>query len=859
MSRAEQDPTIVSLRELLLKDGHIDNTAKGEVSIKCPIPGHDDNSPSASANLDKGLWYCHACAVGGTAVDYLIQAHNYSMKDALQQVKGTTRRTNNATRIYALPDGEAHHHYYNADGSLCFVIVRRPSSSPNKKCVPFMPAKDGHEWRMQLNIKEGRPLYRLPQVIAANPTQRIVIFEGEKCVDTWEKHAKSTPATTWHGGCKAWMKTDWTPLQGRKVVLVSDADDAGRNCMRSLAAHLHQMGCDISIMLAKGDDGADVHDWIEATDIEKVRERIVSNIEDYEPVDAEVPAVDDTKLSRPLMLEKNEYFKVLGYAGRDNDQVIIIRNNLTKAMVSYSFNAITAGKLLALAPLDFWTDETSITNKVLHQHHSLLVNKAYLKGRISLSRIVGRGASKGDDGIVFHFGDAVMHDGKEYPVDDKRWLCYYPDLESLPRETPDPAFEVMLSKFTKPFLDWHFTTRADALIWLGWMASALAGGAQNWRPLLWMCAPAKSGKSFLQTSVLEWMGPYATKHDNYTDAAIMRAMESDSLLVMLDECEPDDIPPQMLASLRITTGNSGGRIRSERLSSGGVVHSTPRASVYLSSVQLPALRETEASRIIMCRLNSADTRTSHQYMSNLLAIQQAISDYGTKIRNMLVHSIPLIVARTNIWAQTLTSPEIGMPVRAAHVYAPIFAGCEVLRLKDELPKLREYLQQQELSDDNVVPSTAIYMVSQILSIEVVAEVPDPAGSGAVQRTTHSLYDACQSNEREIRSRASDFGITSDHEGLAIDYNNPRLLKIARRYIGNGLSLRHLCEQIYETQVVKGRTRRFGKTRVVKNWIRLTPGGLATLNLEHEPPKEKTNTGIEAYEELEIPTEKHYNA
>ncbi|AGI12932.1 putative DNA primase [Propionibacterium phage PHL112N00] len=39
------------------------NPSRNEQHILCPF--HDDHQPSMSINLDKGVWYCHTCGVGG--------------------------------------------------------------------------------------------------------------------------------------------------------------------------------------------------------------------------------------------------------------------------------------------------------------------------------------------------------------------------------------------------------------------------------------------------------------------------------------------------------------------------------------------------------------------------------------------------------------------------------------------------------------------------------------------------------------------------------------------------------------------------------------------------------------------------
>jgi hypothetical protein len=49
------------------------------IKISCPIPGHVDNDPSAWINLEKQVWFCGGCQVGGDKFD--IAAYRYGMSD----------------------------------------------------------------------------------------------------------------------------------------------------------------------------------------------------------------------------------------------------------------------------------------------------------------------------------------------------------------------------------------------------------------------------------------------------------------------------------------------------------------------------------------------------------------------------------------------------------------------------------------------------------------------------------------------------------------------------------------------------------------------------------------------------------
>lgn len=51
-----------------------------EAPIRCPA--HDDAHASASANLAKGVWYCHACGAGGNALHVIMALESCDMDKA---------------------------------------------------------------------------------------------------------------------------------------------------------------------------------------------------------------------------------------------------------------------------------------------------------------------------------------------------------------------------------------------------------------------------------------------------------------------------------------------------------------------------------------------------------------------------------------------------------------------------------------------------------------------------------------------------------------------------------------------------------------------------------------------------------
>lgn len=60
----------------------------GEHPMKCPV--HDDRVASASVNRTKGLWNCHACGKGGTAVTIVMEREGKEFPEAVSFVEGLT-------------------------------------------------------------------------------------------------------------------------------------------------------------------------------------------------------------------------------------------------------------------------------------------------------------------------------------------------------------------------------------------------------------------------------------------------------------------------------------------------------------------------------------------------------------------------------------------------------------------------------------------------------------------------------------------------------------------------------------------------------------------------------------------------
>lgn len=161
--------------------------------------------------------------------------------------------------------------YRREDGSVWCWRWRFEHASEDKEIGPFH--FDGRQWvaKEPKAPRAGKPLYRLPELIASDGP--VFVVEGEKCADALA--ALGVVATT-SGSSSTAKGADWSPLAGREVRVWPDNDDAGDRYAAEVAAKLEALGCDVSLVDVasldlpnKGDDAAD---WLQANPKAKARD-----------------------------------------------------------------------------------------------------------------------------------------------------------------------------------------------------------------------------------------------------------------------------------------------------------------------------------------------------------------------------------------------------------------------------------------------------------------------------------------------------------------------------------------------------------------------------------------------------------
>jgi predicted P-loop ATPase len=243
-----------------------------------------EEGESLKIHARKGVWADFATGEkGGDPVSLYAAIHGIGQGEAAKRLGGDTQPKPRATQQAPAPDSDeldpvldppedmpnpklpassARYTYRNAEGNV-LGFISRIDTDGGKKLIPRTPWYDDRGdivWQTKA-FACPRPLYGLDQ-LAGLPNAVVVLVEGEKCADAYRALDPATPTVTWPGGSGAVEHVDWSPLEGRRVVLWPDADEPGRKAMARVAEILTSRGCEVKIAnpdaaAAKGWDVAD--------------------------------------------------------------------------------------------------------------------------------------------------------------------------------------------------------------------------------------------------------------------------------------------------------------------------------------------------------------------------------------------------------------------------------------------------------------------------------------------------------------------------------------------------------------------------------------------------------------------------
>lgn len=321
----------------------------------CPF--HEERTPSFSVTPDKGFCYCFGCGWGGDAIDFLRDLDGLSFQDACAQLGAADYTALPMKQGLAKPKprlawwstvppaeqekpesfalsglGEPSHVwcYRTKDGQPWGYVARYEVEHDGKKSKEIRQwtyGKDGQHsegdctWACK-HFSRPRPLFGL-DYLRGRPTAQSIIVEGEKTAEAAAQLFPQAVVVTWPGGTNGVEFTDWSPLYGRKVVLIPDHDEPGHKACQYIAALLSSKNCAVKIVTPESDrpKGWDLADalaegWTpeQAMNWAKLNSKVYQPTPDAIPVN-EPPAANDNGQPRGKKRQKGNLTLVDGNGG----------------------------------------------------------------------------------------------------------------------------------------------------------------------------------------------------------------------------------------------------------------------------------------------------------------------------------------------------------------------------------------------------------------------------------------------------------------------------------------------------------------------------------------------------------------
>lgn len=245
-------------------------------SARCPA--HADRKPSLSIGVGEGgriLLHCHA----GCTSEQIVDSLGLEVRDLFTE----PRRFLTPRRIVATYD------YRDQDGQLLFQSVRFEP----KRFGQRRPGGAG-DWTWNLS-GVPRVLYRLPELIAADPSEVVFVTEGEKDADSLA--GLGLTATTNPMGAKKWScLSDDSALYDRRVAVIPDRDDVGGEHALDVATRLYGKAKDVRIVELPDGHGKDASDWIGSMGPrapDELRDALLAMFESAPPFDPNAAPAED--------------------------------------------------------------------------------------------------------------------------------------------------------------------------------------------------------------------------------------------------------------------------------------------------------------------------------------------------------------------------------------------------------------------------------------------------------------------------------------------------------------------------------------------------------------------------------------
>lgn len=320
-------------------------------------------------------------------------------------------------------------------------------------------------------------------------------------------------------------------------------------------------------------------------------------------------------------------------------------------------------------------------------------------------QVRGRGAWRDDNGaLILHAGDAVWIDGKWKPP-GAHGRFIYPGRPKIgrPWRTFEPQGEgspgAVLLEGLKSWT-WE-RPDLDPKLALGWVMTAMVGGALEQRPVAYVVGTEGAGKSTLQKLFRLLMNGALLATSNTTQAGIYQKVKQDSVAVLVDEMEAKEdtrTTDKILELARVAY--SGDKMQRGGKDGVGQEFSV-NSSFLMSSIAMPPVDAQDASRMAVLMLRERVASAGGGDVLKALGLRDAkkVQEIGRMLLRRMVQWMTLDGNRTRwdglIEAFKAALAQAGHSDRSADTFGTLAAACHAA-LRDTLPDQAELDEWKKL-------------------------------------------------------------------------------------------------------------------------------------------------------------------
>ena len=673
-------------------------TNKGQ---PCPSCGGEDRY-NFTDYKGRGDYFCRGCGAGD-GWSLIQKVKKVDFKGALQLVRDSEGFNEQQSKTgFVIPtdsrlsyvvgtnvslmnkSGKAFSHQYQSfwewktvTGELIGYIGRKSDKTTHQI---FYTQKG---W-VQSSYEGIRPLFGLDTL---RSNELVYVVEGEK---TWQAVRDAIPeasVVTWVGGAQSVKKTDYKPLNGKRLILCPDNDKAGKDAMQYIESVVRD--CDVLWFEPPEhlEQGWDLADY-KGTDLEAfVNEHLVD-------VRGIAEEQQDTAIE---VLYKS--IKPLGFNG--NRLYFLPTGKLQ--VLEVSGVDVSKGVLRMLASDLLWLSAFQKSGGVdWDRAANWVIRECEKRGIYNPMSLRGNGVWKDNSNCVVHMGDHLLVNNERKSLNDFDSKYIYPQRRkielpkiSLLREEKDLLLDIVDA------MRFRLDCSRDFL--LSFIMFAPISAYWDWRSSIWLRGPAGAGKTtILERFVKPCLGEMCLSFEgDTTEAGIRQSIGNDALAVLFDEPEADSFEgsqkiQNILKFIRSNASSSTGLIAKGTSNQTGIQYQA-QCMFLLASINSVPMKTQDKDRITCLELEGREGNTVEKWEQLERLLFKLPVDIHQKIFYYMISNIEYVkkvidVFRDFFFVKTGSR-------RIGDQYGLLSAGRYILM--DEEKKIPEIDDVAEYVDDSV--------------------------------------------------------------------------------------------------------------------------------------------------------------